>query len=83
MLMTAMKPPTEVTPHGEKLLEALRSAGGQWMNRRAIANAIGKRRLTPYDLALLELLVNEGIIEAEKHPSKAPIPFEWEYRATE
>lgn len=80
MLMTAMRPPTEVTPHGEKLLQALRSAR-EWMNRKAIAHAIGKRRLTPYDLALLELLVSQGKVEVEKRDYDSVIPYQWVYRA--
>lgn len=81
MLMTAMRPPTEVTPQGAKLLAALKDAGGVWLTRKAIAEAVGKKRLTPYDVALLELLVNQGDAEAEKRPHEGPITYEWVYRA--
>jgi hypothetical protein len=83
MIMTAMRPPDKVTPHGERLLAILQSAGGKWLDRREIAQAIERKRLTPYDIAMLELLVKLGEAEAEQRPVPGPIAYEWIYRAVE
>jgi hypothetical protein len=37
-----------------------------WLNRSMIAWAIGKRRLIPYDIAVLNNLVEQGLIEVQQ-----------------
>lgn len=48
-----------------------------WATRDMIAWAIKKKRLNAYDIAMLELLANEGMIEAEFVP---PPSMSWQYR---
>lgn len=81
MLMTQTIPgPARVTPHGERMLEAIRGAGGEWVNRRQIAEWLGKKRLTQWELGLLPVLEQAGLIEAQKRNVDGPISYEWVYR---
>ena len=80
MLMVYERPPGELTPHTKKILEALRSAG-DWLNRAQVAEALGKSRLTPYDVRMLDELAAAGTIEAVRRDKPGFIPFEWFYRA--
>lgn len=70
-----------LTDQALKLLEALQSQPGQWLKRKEIALALGKRRLTPYDIELLQRLCDEGLAEIGKRPNPTPIGFEYAYRA--
>ncbi|MEZ4670822.1 MAG: hypothetical protein R3E39_23195 [Anaerolineae bacterium] len=72
---------SRLTEQAQRLLEILQSARQPIMNRRDIAKAIGKRRLTPYDIALLELLQERGLIEITSRPNATPIGYEWVYQA--
>jgi hypothetical protein len=74
-------PPSRLTEQAHKLLETLRKTGIEWMNRKDIARAIGKRRLTPYDIALLELLQDKGLVEIQSRTNGTPIGYEWVYHA--
>jgi hypothetical protein len=74
-------PPSRLTEQAQKLLEILRDTRIEWMNRKDIARAIGKRRLTPYDIALLELLQDKGLVEIKSRPNGTPIGYEWVYHA--
>lgn len=71
---------TALSVQAEKLLTALRQCGPGWHSRAAIAEQIGKRRLSGYEAAVLDSLVEQGKIEAERHHIDAPIPLRWEYR---
>ena len=44
----------DLTPHQTRILEALYNAGEVWLTRAQIAKAIDKRRLTPYDINILQ-----------------------------
>jgi hypothetical protein len=70
-----------LTDQALKLLEALQRKSGKWMKRKEIALALGKRRLTPYDIELLQRLCDEGLAEIGKRPNPTPIGFEYAYRA--
>lgn len=72
---------SRLTEQAQKLLEALQDNRSPWKNRKEIARAIGKRRLTPYDIALLELLQNRGLVEIKSRPNGTPIGYEWVYHA--
>jgi hypothetical protein len=74
-------PVSRLTDQAQKLLEILRATGQDWMNRKDIARAIGKRRLTPYDIALLELLQEKGLVEIQSRENGTPIGYEWVYHA--
>ena len=79
MLMT--KP--ELTEHGQKLLAVLRGANGQWMNRKAIAEAMHRNKLYIWDVKLLDDMVNMGLIEKDTRPMSGLIGFEYVYRLKE
>jgi hypothetical protein len=76
-------PASRLTEQAQKLLEILRDNRYPWMNRKEIAKAIGKRRLTPYDIALLELLQERGLVEIKSRPNGTPIGYEWVYHAAQ
>ena len=62
----------ELTPHQVKILESLYNAGAVWLTRAQIARAIDKRRLTPYDINILRMLTERGLIEMSTQPTDAP-----------
>lgn len=68
----------QLTPHARKLLHALREYENLWLSRSEIAENIGKNRLTPYDIQLLESFADLGIGEARKVEIKGTI--HWQYR---
>lgn len=69
---------TQLTPHARKLLNALREYENLWLSRTEIAENIGKNRLTPYDIQLLESFADVGLGEARKVEIKGTI--HWQYR---
>lgn len=82
MLMTPTLPgPSRVTPHAERMLEAIRSQRGDWLTRQDIARAIGKKRLTPWEIGLLKLFADQGLIEMQTFDTNAPSGKVWKYRA--
>ncbi len=71
----------ELTPHQTKILEALYHVGADWASRAQIARAIGKRRLTPYDINILSMLARRGFVEVSTRPTTAPgSEFAYVYR---
>ncbi len=62
----------ELTPHQVKIAEAFYNAGNEWLTRALAARAIGKRRLTPYDINILAMLAERGILEMSTQPTAAP-----------
>lgn len=69
----------ELTPHAKKLLRSLRQYDALWLSRSEIAEHIGKKRLTPYDIQLLESFADMGLGEARKVEIKGTI--HWQYRS--
>lgn len=68
------------TKLGDVFLSALRSHRGEWMTRRQIADAVGRDgSLLPYDVRLLERMVNDGLIEMRKEPA-GPVQVNYFYR---
>ncbi|MAS38219.1 MAG: hypothetical protein CL610_29755 [Anaerolineaceae bacterium] len=70
-----------ITDQALKILDVLQDKPGEWMKRKEIALALGKRRLTPYDIELLQRLCDEKLAEIGKRPNPTPIGFEYAYRA--
>ena len=52
-----------------------------WMNRSLIAWDIGKKRLTPYDIAMLDLLEAEGLIDVVQWEGYSPHGYTYGYKA--
>lgn len=75
------KSPERLTDHGKKILSRLRATAPNWMSRTQLAESIGKKRLTQYDVAVLELLTKMELIEANQKEGKGREGFNWEYRA--
>lgn len=77
----------EMQPHGAELdsqsrriLDAIKG-GDDWMNRRAIAEALGKKQLNPYDIAILQILTAQELIEIRRQDNNSPVGWEWQYKA--
>ncbi|TVR22817.1 MAG: hypothetical protein EA396_05365 [Anaerolineaceae bacterium] len=68
-----------ITEHGQKILAILQTQRNRWLTRGQIAAALGKRRLTPYDITLLELFVDEGFIQSRQQKGYSREGFRWLY----
>lgn len=62
----------QMTPHMLRLLQAMYDAGGRWMTRANVAKAIGKKRLTPYDINCLKALADKGLLAESTQETTAP-----------
>jgi hypothetical protein len=62
----------DLTPHQLKIVQAVYDGGGNWLTRARVAKALGKRRLTPYDINCLKMLTERGIIIMSTQPTDAP-----------
>lgn len=72
-------PPRRITAHAQKLQRALEGRRNRWHTRRKVALAIGKKRLTPYDIQLLDLLAAQGLIRATQEEGYSREGFRWLY----
>ena len=70
-----------ITEQALKILEVLQEKPGAWLKRKEIALALGKRRLTPYDIELLQRLCDEDLAEIGRRSNPTPIGYEYAYRA--
>jgi len=71
--------PKRLTPHALKMEAALGRGRNQWHTRLEIARAIGKKRLTPYDIDLLDLLAEMGRIRVRQTEGYSREGYRWEY----
>jgi hypothetical protein len=62
----------ELTPHQLKIIQAVYDGSGNWLTRAKMAKALGKRRLTPYDINCLKMLAEKGIVLESTQPTTAP-----------
>lgn len=62
----------DLTAHQLRILKIVHDSGGVWLTRAKVAKALGKRRLTPYDINCLKMLVERGIIEEGTQETTAP-----------
>jgi hypothetical protein len=51
-----------------------------WISRKTIAQALGKKRLNPYNITMLDLLIEKGHIEIQQEANRTPIGFQLLYR---
>jgi len=72
-----------VTGKGRALLAHIRAAGAQGISRDDLAQAIGRKRLNPWDLAQIDLMAEQGLIRIETRPSARPHILEYRYLANE
>jgi len=61
-----------LTAHQLKIVQTVYNAGGSWLTRSKVAKALGKRRLTPYDIDCLKKLTDIDLIETSTQPTTAP-----------
>ncbi len=80
MVAMAQEYKTPMGQHAQKILQALRDLGPDWHSRAVIAAHLNKRRLNPAEVAVLNMLVESGRVEAERHIIDGPMPMIWEYR---
>ncbi len=69
--------------HSDILLSVLRDASGEWLTRSDIAKLLEKRKLSSYDIAMLEFLQEKGLVEITHRDNRTPIGYEFVYRITE
>jgi predicted transcriptional regulator len=74
---------TRLDKHVNTLMEVLGRKPGEWVTRSDIAKALEKRRLSSYDIAMLEILHNKGMIEIELRDNRTPIGYEFVYRTSQ
>ena len=72
-------PDQPLTAHAQKMLGII-TARADWTSRAMIARALGKRRLTPYDVQLLEDMTARNLIETRQRESNTPIGTAYEYK---
>jgi hypothetical protein len=74
---------SRLTEHSDRLLEVLKQRPGEWVSRSDIARILEKRKLSAYDIAMLEILEHQGVIEIKHRDNRTPIGFEYVYRTLE
>lgn len=67
------------TVQGQKLI-ALLYDEADWATRNQLAERLGKNRLNPHDIVLLERLGAAGIVDVRKRDHPGRIGFEFIYR---
>lgn len=65
IVMVMTHQPKAVGKLGNRFIEILKDAGGEWLSRADIGRQIN-RRIQPYDVSVLENLVTEGLIESRE-----------------
>ena len=73
---------TPLSEQAQGVLRAVQSSDGDWMKRSAIARAMDKKRLNPYEVAQLSLLIEKELVEVKQEPDNTPIGYVYLYRAT-
>lgn len=63
-----------------ELLKALQSLGAGWHSRTAIAAKLGRKRLNPGDVVILDVLSASGKVEKQLGKGPRPNVAMWEYR---
>ncbi len=74
---------SRLSVQSDVLLQVLRNASGDWLTRSSIARRLRKRRLSAYDIAMLEILQEKGLVEIQHRENRTPIGYEFVYSATE
>lgn len=72
-------PPSQLTEHAHKIYQAIDQQRNQWLTRAQIAHSIGKKRLTPYDVDLLSLLIEEEMIDCQQEQGFSREGYRWVY----
>lgn len=73
----------QLTGKARELLDLVRDGRGEWVTRPMLAAAVGKARLNPWDIGLLEKLAVGGHLEIGQREIDTPDGYEWVYRFVE
>lgn len=74
---------SRLNKQSEMLLGVLKEHPGEWLTRSEIARILDKRKLSSYDIAMLEILQEKGLIDIQHRDNRTPIGYEFVYRTTE
>ncbi|MEP7286941.1 MAG: hypothetical protein ABI947_14385 [Chloroflexota bacterium] len=74
---------TTIAQRANEIYAIIANLGQGWHTRSDIARLMGKPHLTPFDVAALEALAENGRVIAEQHEIDSPIPVRWEYKIKE
>ena len=78
--LTQMPQPSDLPKHAYEILAILQQTE-EWMSRSDLALRLGKSRLTPHEIHLLERLTANGQVELSTRENLSPVKYEWVYRA--
>lgn len=73
----------ELSDQARRFLDVINANAGQWLTRRQIAGLVGKKRLNPYEIAALDLLTEQKLIDRQEVKVAGAIGFQYNYRAHE
>jgi len=74
---------SRLSQQSDVLLNVLKEVSNEWVTRSEIAKMLEKRKLSSYDIAMLEFLQEKGLVEIKHRDNRTPIGYEFVYRATE
>ena len=74
---------SRLSKHSDTLLGVLRDSPGEWLTRSEIARMLDKRKLSAYDVAMLEILQEKELIEIKHRDNRTPIGYEFVYRVAD
>jgi hypothetical protein len=77
------KTTSRLEKRSSRLFDVMKESPDRWFNRSELAKAIDKRKLSAYDIAMLEILQARGLIQIEFRDNRTPIGFEFVYRLAE
>ena len=69
----------QLTQHARDLLNILRLRG-DWVSRGELARATNRNRLTPYDVGLLQRMIDLELIEVRQRKIISPIGIAYDYK---
>jgi hypothetical protein len=71
-----------MTPKGEEILNLIREKG-DWITRAELAELLGKKRLNVWQVALLDMMVEQKVLVMKKRRIPGGIGFSWQYKAAQ
>jgi hypothetical protein len=73
---------SRLSKQSDILLNVLSESPDDWLTRSDIARMLDKRKLSSYDIAMLEILQEKGLVEIQHRDNRTPIGYEFVYRIT-
>jgi hypothetical protein len=69
----------ELKPLERRIYDEIHNADGKWLSRADVSKLLGRNRVYPTDVAVLEKLTLLGLIDA-REASRGGVGTRWEYR---